>query len=148
MTPSVQKFCPVGELVPCGACTPVNSSKVNGAAKQFALLSGWPWKHHLLQGDLAAGSTGTVGSYQPRGPRAWNFEWWTGAPADLLDESYSIMYKFLQSDRAACGLHTQRTGLPFWSDFFPPKTNILASCTMKSRVKWFKKKTNQAKWLL
>lgn len=70
MTPTVKKFCPVWELVPCGSCIPVNSYKVNGAAKQFVLLSGWPRKHHLPQEDLAAGSTGTVGIYQLRGPLA------------------------------------------------------------------------------
>lgn len=78
MTSSVKKFCHVWKLVPSGACVPVNSWKVNGAAKQFALLSGWPWKHRLQQEDLAAGSTGTVGIYQPRGPLAWNFGWWIG----------------------------------------------------------------------
>ena len=70
MTPTVKKFCPVWELVPCGSCIPVNSYKVNGAANQIVLLSGWPRKHHLPQEDLAAGSTGTVGIYQLRGPLA------------------------------------------------------------------------------
>lgn len=66
MTSSVKKFCHVWKRVPRRACVPVNSWKVNAAAKQFVLLSGWPWKHCLQQEDLAAGSTGTAGIYQPR----------------------------------------------------------------------------------
>lgn len=95
MTPSVKKFCPVWELVPCAACIPVNSYKVNEAAKQFVLLSGWPWKHHLLQEDLAAGSTGTVGIYQLSGGHlhktltdGLGLHW-------LIGQSCSIMCKFL-----------------------------------------------------
>lgn len=78
MTSSVKKFCHVWTLVPRRACVPVNSGKVSGAAKQFVLPPGWPWKHRPQPEGSAAGSTGPGGVYQPREAtciKLWLMNW-------------------------------------------------------------------------